>query len=210
MPEPDHDHAMAQALAAQMPSRAFADSWRRFRNAVAADASAPPSPGPENIPGIPRTADRAESNGASQGPVRTPNGASGPAAAGGTAETAEAARPARLKPIPPARTREQSQAALDTARRRNSELKAIRARLQAGQLALAELLALAQSDQAAAKMLVRTALMALPGIRTARAGQLMSQAGIGDGCRSGSLNDGQRERLTAAYADLGAQRDRRH
>jgi hypothetical protein len=201
------DEALQQALNAQMPRRAYGETWQRFKSAPAAASTPPPLGQPRGARSIPRTAARAGSNGASQGPVRTPDGASGPAAAGGTAETAEAAR--RLKPVPPARTREQSQAALDAARRRNAALKAIRARLQAGQLALAELLALAQSDPAAAKMLVRTALMALPGIRTARAAQLMSQAGIGDGRRVGSLTDEQRARLTAACAALAAGRARR-
>lgn len=204
MPEPDHDHAMAQALAAQMPSRAFADSWQRFRNAVAADASAPPSPGPENILGIPRTAARAESNGASQGPVRTPDGASGPAAADGAVQTSKAERPARSKPIPPTRTREQSAAALDAARQRNAELKALRARLKSGELTLAELLTQAQSDHAAARMLVRTALLAMPGIRTAKTSQLMAAADIDANRRAGILTDRQRERLLAAVAAVYA------
>jgi hypothetical protein len=73
---------------------------------------------------------------------------------------------------------------------RNAELKALRAGLQARQLTLAELLALAQSDHTAERMAVRTALMALPGIRTARASQLMTQAGVGDACRTGSLTAG--------------------
>ena len=42
--------------------------------------------------------------------------------------------------------------------------------------------------------------MALPGIRSARASQLMTQAGIGDGCRAGALSAGQRERLAASSA----------
>ena len=104
----------------------------------------------------------------------------------------------RPRPVPPPRSGKQRKAALDAARRRNAELKALRAVLQARQLTLAELLALAQSDHAAGRMPVRTALMALPGIRTARASQLMIQAGIGDGCRAGALSAAQRGLLVSA------------
>jgi hypothetical protein len=115
---------------------------------------------------------------------------------------AEAARAVRPRPVPPPRSGEQRKAALDAARQRNAELAGLRAGLQSGELTLAELLALAQSGHAAGRMLVRTALLALPGIRTARASQLMIRAGVGDGCRTGSLTAGQRERLVAAVAAM--------
>jgi len=119
------------------------------------------------------------------------------------------------KPVPPPRTSEQRKAALDAASQRNAALKALRARLQAGQLTLAELLAQAAlGDQAAARMQVRTSLMALPGIRSARASQLMTQAGIDGGRRAGALSTSQVGRLLAAVAamnaELAARRGRRH
>ena len=120
-------------------------------------------------------------------------------------QTAEAKQAARPKPVPPPRSGEQRKAALDAARQRNAELKALRARLQARHLTLAELLALAQSDHAAGRMLVRTALMALPGIRTARASQLMIQAGIGGGCRAGALSATQRGLLVSAVGAVQRQ-----
>jgi ribosomal protein S13 len=63
-------------------------------------------------------------------------------------------------------------------------------------------------------MPVRTALMALPGIRRARAGQLMAVAGIDVARRVGGLTTGQQERLVAAVAavdaELAARHGRRH
>ena len=79
-----------------------------------------------------------------------------------TAEAKQAARPKSVRAAEIRRTC--AQAALDAARQRNAELKALRAGLQARQLTLAELLALAQSDHTAERMAVRTALMALPGM----------------------------------------------
>ena len=138
--------------------------------------------------------------GAEAGAVPMRAGTSGAAAADGSVQTAEAKQAARPKPVPPPRSGEQRKAALDAARQQNAELKALRARLQARQLTLTELLALAQSGHAAGRMLVRTALLALPGIRTARASQLMTQAGIGGGCRAGALSARQREQLVGAVA----------
>jgi S13-like H2TH domain len=143
--------------------------------------------------------------GAKAGAVPTRAGTSGATAADGPVHTAEAKQAARPKPVPPPRSGEQRQAALDAARRRNAELKALRAGLQAHQLTLAELLALAECGHAAGRMLVRTALMALPGIRTARASQLMAQAGIGDGCRAGALSARQREQLVSAVGTVRRQ-----
>jgi len=111
----------------------------------------------------------------------------------------------RPRPVPPPRSGEQRKAALDAARQRNAELKALRAGLRTGELTLAELLALAQSDHTAGRMPVRTALMALPGIRTAIASQLMIQAGIGDGCRAGALSATRRELLVSAVSTVQRQ-----
>ena len=190
------DDALEQALQAQLAPHAYQDGWR-CKYAPVASADAPPSPAPGDSLAIARTDAQVESNSARPGAARPRPGASGAAAADGPVQTAEAKQAARPKPVPPPRSGEQRQAALDAARRRNHELAGLRAGLQSGELTLAELLALAQSGHAAGRMLVRTALLALPGIRTARASQLMTQAGVGDGCRTGSLTAGQRERLVA-------------
>jgi hypothetical protein len=47
--------------------------------------------------------------------------------------------------------------------------------------------------------------MALPGIRTARASQLMTQAVIGGGCRAGALTARQREQLVSAVGAVPLQ-----
>ena len=191
------DDALQQALQAQLAPHAYLDGWR-CRYAPAADGSALTSPTPRDSLAIAHTAAQ-ESNSARPGAARPRPGTSGAAAADGAVQTAEAKQAARPKPVPPPRSGEQRKAALDAARRRNAELKALRAELQARQLTLAELLALAQSDHAAGRMPVRTALMALPGIRTARASQLMAVAGIGPGQRAGALSTKQREQLVAAF-----------
>ena len=186
------DDALEQALQAQLASRAYLDGWR-CRYAPAAGASALPPYTPGGTLAMAHTTAQVKSNGARQEPARAPAGASGATAA------AQAARP---KPVPPPRSGEQRKAALDAARQRNAELAGLRAGLQSGELTLAELLALAHSGHAAGRMLVRTALMALPGIRTARASQLMTQAGIGDGCRAGALSARQREQLAGAVGTV--------
>ena len=159
---------------------------------------------------IAHTAAQVESNSARPGAARPRPGASGAAAADGAVQIAEAERVARPKPVPPPRSGEQRKAALDAARQRNAELRALRAGLQARQLTLAELLALAQSDHTAGRMLVRTALLALPGIRSARASQVVAAAGIDPGRRAGALTAGQRERLVAAVAVVDAELAARH
>ena len=186
------DDALEQALQAQLAPRAYLDGWR-CRYAPAAGASALPPHTPGSTLAMAHTTAQVKSNGARQEPARAPAGASGATAA------AQAARP---KPVPPPRSGEQRKAALDAARQRNAELAGLRAGLQSGELTLAELLALAHSGHAAGRMLVRTALMALPGIRTARASQLMTQAGIGDGCRAGALSARQREQLAGAVGTV--------
>jgi S13-like H2TH domain len=125
---------------------------------------------------------------------------------------AEAARAVRPRPVPPPRSGEQRKAALDAARQRNAELKALRAGLRTGELTLEELLAQAQSDHAAGRMPVRTAMLALPGIRSARASQVVAAAGIDVGRRVGALTTGHAARLLAAAAvdaELAARRGRR-
>jgi len=192
------DDALEQALQAQLAPHAYLDGWRcRYPRAADGSALRPPAPGGSLA--IAHTAAQVESDSARPGAARPRPGASGAAAADGAVQIAEAKQGARPKPVPPPRSGEQRQAALDAARQRNAELKALRARLRTGELTLGELLdQAAQGDQAPARMLVRTALLALPGIRTARTSQLMAEAGIGPGRRAGALTAALRERLLAA------------
>jgi hypothetical protein len=208
LPAGADDPALEQARLAQLAPHAYLDGWRG-RHALAAGVGAPPSSTPEGTLAMAPTAARVESISARPGLVRTRVGDRGVPA------TNEALPTVSPKPVPPPRTSEQRKAALDAARQRNAALKALRARLQAGQLTLAELLAQAAlGDQAAARMQVRTSLMALPGIRSARASQLMTQPGIDGGRRAGALSTSQVGRLLAAVAamnaELAARRDRRH
>ena len=63
-------------------------------------------------------------------------------------------------------------------------------------------------------MRVITLLRAIPGVGAAKARQMMLEAGIDAPRRAGALTAGQRERLVAAVAAVGAElaarRDRRH
>jgi S13-like protein len=198
------DDALEQALQAQLAPHAYLDGWRcRFPSAAEGSPLRPPPP--RDSLAIADTAAQVESNSARPRTARLQPGASGAAAAHGAVQIADAKQAARPRPVPPPRSGEQRKTALDAARHRNAELKALRARLRTGELTLAELLALAQSGHAAGRMLVRTALMALPGIRTARASQLMTQAGIGGGCRAGALTARQREQLVSAVGAVPLQ-----
>ena len=106
------DHAMEQALLAQLPPHTYLDAWR-CRNAPAADASALPSPAPEGTAAAAPSPAQAESNSASPGADSPPPGASGVAAADEPVQTAQAKQAARPKPVPPPRSGEQRKAALE-------------------------------------------------------------------------------------------------
>ena len=205
------DHAMEQALPAQLPPHTYLDAWR-CRNAPAADASALPSPTPRDSMAIAHTAARVESNSARPAAARPLPGASGSAAPDGAVQTAEADRAARPKPVAPTLARGQRDAALSKARALNSERKEIRDQLQQGSLSVVQVLA--QDEEAARGMRVVTVLRALSSIGAATARRLMVTAGIDGGRRVGGLTAGQRERLVAAVAvvgaELAARRDRRH
>ena len=198
------DHAMEQALLAQLPPHTYLDAWR-CRNAPAVSAGPSPPPAPETTAAAAPSPAQAETDGASPAAVPAHVGTSSVAAADEPVQTAQAKQAARPKPVPPPRSSEQRKAALALARQQNTEMAGLRAGLQSGELTLAELLALAQSGHAAGRMLVRTALMALPGIRTARASQLMIRAGIGDGCRAGALSATQRGLLVSAVGAVQRQ-----
>ena len=188
---------------------AYLDGWR-CRYAPAADGSALPSPTPRDSLAISHTAAQVESNSARPGAARPRPGASGAAAADGAVQTAEAerARAARPKPVPPTLAPAQRDAAMSKARLLNSERKEIRDQLQQGSLSLAQ--ALAQDGEAARGMRVATVVRALPDIGGATARRLMATAGIDGGRRVGGLTAGQRERLLAAVAAVGAELAARH
>ena len=182
MPGPagEPDPAVAQALAAQLPARAWQDSWRVRHGGPAAEAAAP------------AVAGSAEA-------AWTRAGASGAAAANG------AERP---KPVPPTLTLEQREAARLKGLQLTAERKRLRARLQAGEESLEQ--ALARADEVAGRMRTDTLLRALPGIGGVTAAQLMREAGIDPGRRARALTAGQRERLVAAVAVVDAEPAARH
>jgi hypothetical protein len=136
------DDALEQALQAQLTPHAYLDGWR-CRYAPVAGADVPAS---VNTVAVAPSAAQEEIDGASRGTVQTRVGVISATAADGAAQTAEAERGARPKPVPPPRSGEQRKAALALARQQNTELAGLRAGLQSGELTLAELLALAQSD----------------------------------------------------------------
>lgn len=199
------DPALEQARLAQLAPHAYLDGWRG-RYALAAGAGAPPSPTPENTLAMAPTAARVESISARPGLVRTRVEDRGVSAAN------EALPTVSPKPVPPSRSGDQREAARLKAVQVNGERKAIRGQLQQGRLSLAQVLA--QDREAARGMRVATVVRALPGIGAATAARLMAQAGIDGGRRVGGLTAGQRERLVAAVAVVGAElaasRDRRH
>jgi hypothetical protein len=202
------DHAMEQALLAQLPPHTYVDAWR-CRNAPAADASALPSPAPRDSRAIAPTAAQVESNDARPGAARPRPGASGAAAADGSVQIAKARQAARPKPVPPPRSGDQREAARLKALRMTADRKRLRARLQVGELTLEQ--ALAQDEEAARGMRVMTLLRAIPGVGGATARRLMREAGIDAQRRAAALTTGQTARLLAAVdAELAARRDRRH
>jgi hypothetical protein len=197
------DPALEQARLAQLTPRAYADAWLcRYTAGTSARRPALPA----------QAADVQEGGGAEAGAVPTRAGASGATAPGGSVQTAEAKQAACPKPVPPTLAPGQRKAALSKARALNGERKEIRDQLHQGRLSLAQVLA--QDREAARGMRVATVVRALPGIGAATAARLMAQAGIDGGRRVGGLTAGQRERLVAAVAVVGAElaasRDRRH
>ena len=119
---------------------------------------------------------------------------------------------ARPKPVAPALTREQREAARSKALRLAAARKELRDQLQKRKITLEQ--ALARGDEAARGMRVATVVRALPGVGAATARRLMAAAGVDRGRRVGALTAGQRTRLLAAVvavdAELAARRDRRH
>jgi hypothetical protein len=176
------DPAFAQAMAAQIPARAWRDSW------LARHAA--PRPGP---------ADGTPGRGAGpQEPVLVQDEMSSATAVSGAVPAAPP------KPVPPALDGAQREAGRLKALRLNAERRDIRAQLQTGELTLAQVLA--QDDEAARGMRMTTVLLALPAIGAATAGRLLREAGIDRGHRVGGLNDGQRRRLVTAVGAMDAER----
>ena len=114
----------------------------------------------------------------------------------------------RPKPVPPALTPAEREAGRLKGLRLKAEQKAIRQQLRTGQLTFAEVLA--RDDKAATGMRVTAALKTLPGVGEATSALLMTQAGIDAGRRVGGLTAGQRGRLVAAVAAVGAELAARH
>lgn len=191
------DPALEQARQAQLAPHAYLDGWRG-RYAPAPAASAPHSPASVNTVAVAPSAAQGGADGARPEPVPAGGAADGTAAADATVQIAEAKLGARPQPVPPALDRGQREAGRLRALRMNAERRDIRARLQAGELTLAQVLA--QDDAAARGMRVRTLLLALPGVGTAKARRLLAAAGVSGTRRGGALTSGQRGRLLAATA----------
>jgi len=201
LPAGADDPALEQARLAQLAPHAYLDGWRG-RYALAAGAGAPPSPAPENTLAMAPTAAQVESISARPGLARAR------VEDRGVLATNEALPTVSPKPVPPALAPGQQDAALSKARALNSERKEIRDQLQQGRLSVAQVLA--QDGEAERGMRVVTVVRALSGIGAATAARLMAQAGIDGGRRVGGLTTGQRERLLAAVAAVGAELAARH
>jgi hypothetical protein len=180
-------------MRAQLPPVSYLSRWQR------GNSTPPPSPAPAGTAAAAPPAAQGQASAASPGGGLAQAGASGAAAVNG------AERP---KPVAPALTHEQREAARFKALQVTAERKGLRARLQAGDLALEQ--ALAQDEEAARGMRVVTVVRALPGIGATTARRLMATAGIEGGRRIGGLTAGQRERLVAAVAAVGAELAARH
>jgi hypothetical protein len=124
----------------------------------------------------------------------------------GGSPTITASAAERPKPVPPPRSGDQREAARLKGLRLTAERKRPRARLQAGELTLAQ--ALAQDEEAARGMRIVTVVRALPGIGAATAARLTTQAGIDAACRVGALTTRQTARLLAAVAAVDAEPSR--
>ena len=191
------DPHLEQAQLAQPPPRAYQDGWRS-RYAGISGASAPQPPAPVD------TAAAAPPSAQRQASAASPGG--GPAQAGSNGGAAHAAGPghgAHPKPVAPALKPGEREAGRLKALQMTQERKQIRDQLRQGSLSLAQ--ALAQDEAAARGMRVMTVVRALPGIGAATAARLMREAGIDPGRRAGALTAGQRERLVAAVAAVGAE-----
>ena len=139
------DPALEQARLAQLAPRAYADAWLcRYTAGTGALRLAPPAQAAAVhgvIPPVLQLAAQGRADGAGPGAVRMRAEATGAAPADRAVPTADAARAARPKPVPPALARGQRDAALSKARALNSERKEIRDQLQQGRLSLAQALA---------------------------------------------------------------------
>jgi S13-like H2TH domain len=180
------DDALEQALQAQLAPHAYADGWRcRY---------APYAP----------SAAQEEASAASRRTVP----ARAATAADGAAQAAQPGQAARSKPVAPALKPEERKAGRLKALQLAAARKELREQLQKSQITLEQ--ALARDDEAARGMRTQTLLRALPGIGGATAGRLMAAAGIDPSRRAGALTAGQRERLVAAVAAVGAELAARH
>ncbi|WP_182354718.1 integration host factor, actinobacterial type [Flaviflexus huanghaiensis] len=100
----------------------------------------------------------------------------------------------------PSLTPEQRQAALDkaaVARKKRAELKKS---LKMGEVALSEVLTLAQTDEVIAKLRVSALLEAMPGIGIAKARAIMDRTNISPSRRVGGLGPHQRAALVSLFS----------
>ncbi len=98
----------------------------------------------------------------------------------------------------PTMTPTQALARAAAARTARTARKQLLDQLKAGKVALADVLARADTDELVKKTRVVAVVKALPGVGTVRAGQLLEQAKIADTRRVGGLGTRQREALISA------------
>jgi hypothetical protein len=126
----------------------------------------------------------------------------------GGSPTITASAAARPKPVPPPRSGDQCEAARLKGPTADCRAEAAPGTPASRRGTLEQ--ALARGDEVARRMRAETMLRALPGIGAATARRLMATAGIDGGRRVGGLTAGQRERLLAAVAAVGAELAARH
>ena len=95
----------------------------------------------------------------------------------------------------PTMTAEQRADALAKAAEARQAQTAVLARVRSGQLPAGELLN--GDDPVAARIRVKRAILAIPGVGQARAAAALHEAGVQENRRVGGLTAGQRERLLA-------------
>lgn len=101
----------------------------------------------------------------------------------------------RAMPLPPTLSADQRQAALEKAaqaRRTRAELKE---KLKMGSLGLADLMALAETDEVVGKMKVLAVLESMPGLGKVKARRMMDEVGISETRRLAGLGEQQRKKL---------------
>lgn len=187
---------LEQAMLAQLPPRAYQDSWRcRYAGISGASAALRPAPAGTAAASPPAAQEQASAATPGEGPVQ--------AGSNGTATDGGAEHITRSIPVPPALTPAECEAGRLKGLRLKAERKAIRQQLRTGQMTLAEVLA--RDGQAPDGMRVMAALKALPGVGGATAPKLLRETGIDGGHLIRGLTAGQRERLAATVAAVNSE-----